>query len=177
MLVDDEEKVLAAFSRVLNKENYNLVTVRSGAAALARMAEQPADVVVTDQQMPGMTGLELLKHMKEEYPHTIRIVLTGHADIAVAVAAINEGGVYQFITKPVRAEELKLAIRHALMHHDLLCENKKLLQEIGMRDRVLGELESEYPGIGRKRISQGGALVIEAGGLSLDELILRYFPQ
>jgi two-component system probable response regulator PhcQ len=139
------------------------------------MAKQPVDVVVTDQQMPGMTGIEFLKRVKAGHPDTIRIVLTGHSDIAVAVAAINEGEVYRFITKPVQGEELKLAIRHAVIQHDLLNENKRLLQEVRTRDTMLDELEREYPGISRKRVSEG-ALIVEKGALSLDKLILKYFP-
>jgi len=175
MLVDDEQHVLTALSRVLKKEDYNLVTAESGAEALARIATQHADVVVTDQQMPGMTGIELLRQMKTKYPDTIRMVLTGHADVRLAVAAINEGEVYRFITKPAQVEELRLAIRHALVYHDLLCENKRLLREIRTRDSMLDELERQYPGISSKRASQG-ALIVEDGGVSLDEFISKYFP-
>jgi len=176
MLVDDEEKLLAALSRVLRKEHYSLITARSGPDALGHMAKGPVDVVVTDQQMPGMTGIELLRRVKARYPDTIRMVLTGHADICVAAATINEGGVYRFITKPVQDEDLKLAIRHALAQHDLLKENKRLLREVKTRDRLLEELEHEHPGITTKRVS-AGALMVEETGLSLDELILRYFPR
>jgi len=175
MIVDDEEKVLTALSRILRKESYSLLTAASGAEALALMAKQPADVVVTDQRMPSMTGIDLLKRVKARYPDTIRMVLTGHADLDVAVAAINQGEVYRFITKPVQDEELKLAIRHALVYHDLLSDNRRLVQEVKARDAMLEELEKEYPGIGSKRVS-GGAIVVGDGGLSLDALILRYFP-
>ena len=175
MVVDDEEKVLTALSRFLRHENYKLVTATSGPAALSLIAEQPVHVIVTDQQMPGMTGIELLKRVKAEYLDTIRMVLTGHAEVNVAVAAINEGEVYRFITKPVQGEELKLAIRHALVQHDLLRENKALLQEVQKRDRILDQLEKEHPGISRKRVSKG-ALIVEEVGLSLDELVSKYFP-
>lgn len=175
MLVDDEERALIALSRLLRNENCKLVSATSGTEALALMAEQPVNVVVTDQQMPGMTGIELLKRIKAEYPHTIRMVLTGHADVDVAIAAINQGEVYRFITKPVQGEELKLAIRHVLVQHDLLKDNKALIQEVQKRDSTLDELEKEHPGISSKRVSKG-ALVVEEVGLSLDELISKYFP-
>lgn len=175
MVVDDEEKVLTALSRILRKEKYSFLMAASGAEALALMAKQPVDVVVSDQRMPGMTGIELLQGVKARYPDTIRMVLTGHADLDVAVAAINEGEVYRFITKPVQAEELKLAIRHALVYHDLLSDNKRLLREVRARDVMLEELEKRYPGITNKRVSQG-AFVIEEDGPSLDELIVKYFP-
>ena len=175
MLVDDDERILTALSRLLRNEDYELVTAGSGTDALALMRKQPVDVIVTDQQMPGMTGIELLKRVKAEYPDTIRMVLTGQLDVSVAVAAINEGEVYRFITKPVQGEELKLAIRHALAHHNLLKENKALIREVQKRDGILNELEKEYPGISSKRVSRG-AHVVEEAGLSLDEFTLKYFP-
>ncbi|MCK5557323.1 MAG: response regulator [Candidatus Hydrogenedentes bacterium] len=176
MLVDDEERALVALSRLLRKENYKLVTATSGPAALSLIAEQPVHVIVTDQQMPGMTGVELLKRVKAAYPDTIRMVLTGHAEANVALAAINEGEVYRFITKPVQGEELKLAIRHGLVQHDLLKDNKALIQEVQKQDSILDELEKEHPGISSKRVSKG-AFVVEEIGLSLEEFILRYLPQ
>ena len=93
----------------------------------------------------------------------------------MGLAAINDGEVYRFITKPVAGEELKLAIRHALVQHDLLKENKTLIQQVQKRDRILDELEEEYPGISSKQVSKG-ALIVDEAGLSLDELILKYFP-
>ncbi len=176
MVVDDEEKVLTALSRFLRHENYKLVTATSGPAALSLIAEQPVHVIVTDQQMPGMTGIELLKRVKAAYPDTIRMVLTGHTEAKVALAAINEGEVYRFITKPVQGEELKLAIRHGLVQHDLLKDNRALIQEVQKQDSILDELEKEHPGISSKRVSKG-AFVVEEIGLSLEEFILRYLPQ
>jgi len=175
MIVDDEEKVLTALLRILRKENYTLLTAASGAEALAIMAKQPVHVVVTDQRMPGMTGIELLKRVKAEHPDTIRMVFTGHTDISVAAAAINEGEVYRFIRKPVQEEELKLAIRHALAYHDLLSDNQRLLREVKARDAMLEELEKEYPGITSKRVSRG-AFVMDDVGVSLEALIRKYFP-
>ena len=76
MIVDDEEDILVALSRFLKKESYRLVTAGSGMDAVALMADEPVNVVVTDQQMPGMTGIEVLKRVKGNYPDTIRMVLT-----------------------------------------------------------------------------------------------------
>lgn len=175
ILVDDEDRILTALSRQLRNENYELLTAGSGAGALALMAKQPVHVIVTDQQMPGMSGIELLERVKAEYPDTVRMVLTGHADVNVAMAAINESEVYRFITKPVQAEEVRLAIRHALMQHDLLKENKALIKEVQKRDMILKDLEEEHPGISSKHISKG-AFVVEQGGMSFNELISKYFP-
>ncbi|MCK5557322.1 MAG: diguanylate cyclase [Candidatus Hydrogenedentes bacterium] len=134
MLVDDEDNVLVALSRLLRKESYELVTAGSGSEALALMAEQPVDVIVTDQQMPGMTGMELLKQVKNEYPNTMRMMLTGHADVNVATTAINDGEVCRFITKPVQSDELKLAIRNAIEY----AEMSAALREQATRDALTG---------------------------------------
>ena len=121
--------------------------------------------------------LSALKEVKDSYPDTIRILLTGYADMDVAMAAINEGGVYRFITKPWQDEELKLEIRHALVLHDLLKENKLLVQAVRKRDTMLAELEKEHPGISAKRESAGALVIEEEGdGTSLEDLIVKYFP-
>lgn len=176
MLVDDEEGILNALSRLLRKERYTILSAETGVHALTLMAQHPVDVVVSDQQMPGMTGVEFLKEVKDRYPETIRILLTGYADMNVAISAINEGEVYRFITKPWQDEELKLEIRHALMQHDLLKENKLLVQAVRKRDTMLAELEKEHPGISARRESAGALAIEEEDGISLEGLILKYFP-
>ena len=160
MLVDDEDGILNALSRLLRKERYKILTAETGAHALTLMAQHPVDVGVSDERMPGRTGVEFLKEVKDRYPDTIRILLTGYADMSVAIAAINEGGVYRFITKPWQDVELKLEIRHALMQHDLLRENKALVQAVRKRDTMLAALEKEHPGITAKRESAGVLVIV-----------------
>lgn len=83
------------------------------------MRQEPIDVVVCDVQMPGMSGPELLARIAEEYPDTVRMVMTGHASVDAAISAINDGGVFRFLEKPCSSEEIKAEIL------DALCERAK----------------------------------------------------
>jgi type II secretory ATPase GspE/PulE/Tfp pilus assembly ATPase PilB-like protein/FixJ family two-component response regulator/RNA polymerase subunit RPABC4/transcription elongation factor Spt4 len=129
VFVDDEANVLKAMRRIFRQENYQLFTVESGPAALALLErEQPVHVVVSDHRMPGMTGADLLKQVKAKYPQTIRIMLTGYADVDAVMGAVNEGAVYKFITKPWNDDDLRLTVSLALEQYALLRENTALKQ-------------------------------------------------
>ncbi len=114
LLVDDEEMVLNALRRVLASSEWALVTAESGAQALEIMARQPIALIVSDQRMPVMSGLELLNEVKKLYPDTVRIILTGYAEMDIVVKAINQGEVYRFFTKPWNNAELVETVRTVL---------------------------------------------------------------
>ena len=114
LLVDDDAHLLAALRRALHNEPYELLDAASPGAALWVLATRHVDVLVTDEQMPGMSGTEFLTRVRAEFPHVISIMLTGHADLRTAMRAINSGEVYRFFTKPCDAASLAVAIRHAL---------------------------------------------------------------
>ncbi|MES2091380.1 MAG: EAL domain-containing protein, partial [Pseudomonadota bacterium] len=100
LLVDDEENIVASLRRLLRRDGYHIVVAYSGAEGLQRLAEQEVDVIVSDQRMPGMTGVEFLRRAKELYPGTMRIVLSGYTELQSITDAINEGSIYKFLTKP-----------------------------------------------------------------------------
>lgn len=126
LFVDDEEQVLNALRRVFLDENYHIRTAASATAALAIMEQESVQVLVTDHRMPGMTGAELLREVKKRWPETIRIMLTGFADIQSIMGAVNEGAVFKFITKPWNDEDLRLTISLALQQYALIRENVRL---------------------------------------------------
>ncbi len=126
LLVDDEEYILGALRRVFRNQPYGVRVAHCANEALFKLERQPADVVISDQRMPGLTGIEFLVQVREKYPDTVRIILTGYADIDVAMAAINEGGVYRFLTKPWRNEHLRLTVKQGLAQRDLVLENNRL---------------------------------------------------
>ncbi len=117
LLVDDEEMVLNALQRLLKNHEWEVLVAGSGAEALEIMAQQPIALIMTDQRMPEMTGLELLREIKTAYPDTVRMVLTGYAEMDVVVNAINQGEVYRFLTKPWKYEELLETVRTGLHHY------------------------------------------------------------
>ncbi len=117
LLVDDEPKVLASLSRCLG-DRFSLTCAGSAAEALALVdSDGPFAAVVSDMRMPGMSGLELLRILRRRAPETVRLVLSGHADLETAIAAVNEGAVFRFHTKPVAPEVLTASLDCALLRH------------------------------------------------------------
>ncbi len=111
LLVDDEEYILRVLQRVLGEEKrFEMITATSGQEALEKIRQNPIDLVISDQRMPGMTGIELLTQIKQMYPDSVRIILSGFTDIDVLIGAINEGEVCRFLSKPWDNEELKKII-------------------------------------------------------------------
>ena len=102
LIVDDQESVRDMMLTFLGRQAYRVLAAESAPAALELLAREPVDVIITDERMPGMTGTELLARTRRLYPDTIRMVLTGHADLEAAIRAINEGGIYRFFTKPCK---------------------------------------------------------------------------
>jgi sensor histidine kinase YesM len=128
LYVDDERPNLLSFKASFRRD-YRIFTASSGKEALEIMDQQPIDLVISDQRMPEMTGVELLEQVLNRYPDPVRMVLTGYADIKAIIDAINKGKVYYYITKPWKHDELKLVIDNALEAYRLKKENRALAQE------------------------------------------------
>jgi len=127
LIVDDDPHILASIRRVFRKENYTIDTASSGKEALALMRQNHFQLIISDHMMPGMTGAELLQKVREQFPETIRIMLTGHADTSAIMGAIKEGAVYRFILKPAQEDDLRVTVALALEQYDIIKKNKELL--------------------------------------------------
>jgi putative nucleotidyltransferase with HDIG domain len=128
LFVDDEVNILKAFQRLLRNERMNVLCASRAGEALAVLDKNPAQVVVTDQRMPEMSGVDLLSKIRERSPDVVRMLLTGYTEMDVAVDAINRGEIYRLITKPWNDDELKATIRQAFDHADLKNEIRRLNQ-------------------------------------------------
>ncbi len=117
MIVDDEPANLRLLERVFRRD-FNVISATSGDEALRLLEGHDVALIITDQRMPGMTGIELLKRTVSLRPHMIRIILTGYTDVSALVDAINCGHVYKYVEKPWNNEELRLTVRRALEHYD-----------------------------------------------------------
>jgi DNA-binding NtrC family response regulator len=117
IVVDDEPSNLRVLERLF-RNDYEVITAESGEEALRLLSEHDAALVITDQRMPNMTGVELLKRTADIRPHMVRIILTGYTDIETLVEAINSGLVYKYVTKPWNNEELCLTVTRALEHYE-----------------------------------------------------------
>lgn len=162
LFVDDEPHLVKAFERALRKEDFHIVGATSGREALELLKNDWIDVVVSDEQMPGMTGSELLARIARDHPQVIRIMLTGHASLDIAVRAINEGQIYRFMVKPVSKPELALAIRQALEHRELLVKVVELQRTIREQSALLEDLESSYPGITQLHTDTDGRIILDS---------------
>ena len=126
LFVDDEPNILKSLQRLLRQEEMNVLCASTGKEALEILDKTPAQVFVTDQRMPEMSGVDLLSAVRERHPEIIRMMLTGFTEIKVAVEAINHGEIYRLITKPWNDDELRATIRQAFEQADLKDEIKRL---------------------------------------------------
>lgn len=166
LLVDDEPNVTRALSRVFRRENYEIISAENAQDALDKMHEAPAQVVISDYQMPGMNGAELLRRIKADYPDTIRIMLTGQADTGAVMGAINEGAVFKFILKPWNDDDLLVTVALALEQFDLKRRNQKLTQDNQRK-------QSEISTLSRLAVtnrSQLGIMLHKKGELTSNQL-------
>jgi DNA-binding NtrC family response regulator len=119
LFVDDEGNILKAVQRLLRNEPWEVLTASRGSEALEILERTPTQVVVSDQRMPEMSGVDLLQAIRERRPNVVRMMLTGYTEMNVAVEAINRGEIFRLITKPWNDEELKATLRQAFDHFDL----------------------------------------------------------
>ncbi|MFQ6605768.1 MAG: sigma-54-dependent transcriptional regulator [Fidelibacterota bacterium] len=138
LIVDDDQLVLNALARSLGKE-YNVLLSLNGASALQLLREQTVAVIVSDQRMPGMTGVDLLQAAYQIQPRAKRILLTGYSDRDATVAAINEGRIFHYVEKPWEPEELLHIIRRAVEQVALEEENERLKQSLAAANQRLKE--------------------------------------
>lgn len=128
LFVDDEPNILKAVQRLLRHEPLQVLCTSRPVEALDLLERMPAQVVVSDQRMPEMCGVDLLAAVRERHSDVVRMMMTGHTDMHVAVDAINRGEIYRLITKPWNDEELKATLRQAFDHWDLKNEVRRLNQ-------------------------------------------------
>lgn len=129
LIVDDERDILTTLSLTF-KEDYDVFQAGSGAEGLAILEQQEIALIIADQRMPEMTGVEFLERSIAKRPLAIRMILTGYTDIAALIRAINAGRIYRYITKPWDRDELRIAVKRAVESYELTMENQRLLKEL-----------------------------------------------
>jgi DNA-binding NtrC family response regulator len=161
LVVDDEPATRRSLVRALDDEPYDVVQASSGDEALEILGKRRVHVVLSDHNMPGMTGLEFLRHVKLRWPTVARLMVTANDEFDTAVRAINVGEVSRFIRKPWDDEELRCSIRRAFELVALEREVRALRAEARRHLSVLRDLESRHPGISRVDRDARGAILIE----------------
>ncbi len=173
LFVDDETANLRLLERLF-RNSYDIYTASTGDEALDLLSVHDIALIVSDQRMPGMTGLEFLKLAAERRPQTVRIILTGYTDANDLVDAINSGVVYKYVTKPWVNEELKQTVQRSLQHYEstraqrrLQTENERLKSRLksatdGCVEMVLTMLETQFPHL-RGRAERTAAIAALVG--------------
>jgi response regulator RpfG family c-di-GMP phosphodiesterase len=126
LIVDDEEIILAALQETLRRANYQSFTFSDPRAAVAELKKRQFSVVITDQTMPGLSGLELLAEARKLQPFATRILITAVLSLDTVIDAINKGEIFRFIVKPWLREEFLATVQNAVQRYELLCQNARL---------------------------------------------------
>src|SRR6266478_9203058 len=145
MIVDDEPANLRTLLRLFRQE-YQVITAESGAEALTLLQQHDVALMISDQRMPQMTGIELMKKAVEVRPQMVKILLTGYTDVGALIEAINSGLVYRYLTKPWNNNDLRTTVSRALEHYESM-KSKHLLgmenERLRARLREISDLVSE----------------------------------
>ena len=173
LCVDDEKQILSSLTRLLRKENFDLFTATNGEDGLKIMASRDIHLVVSDHRMPDMSGISFLAKVRETYPDTIRILLTGYTEIDSIKASINEGHVYKFLLKPWNDDNLKQEIRKALEQYDLIQSNRSLHRMVAAKNKELEQINKDLENIIRQRTRE---LELKNQALELTRVLFQGLP-
>lgn len=175
LVLDDEPAIVNAMRRVIGRipkswlaQPCNVAGFSDPSTALTSLSETDYDAVVSDLRMPGMSGLEFLRHAQQLQPDAMRIIISGHGDFKVVLEALNETQVYRFVPKPWDEKELQLALVQALLTRDMQRENQELADQMrthadtwSTRDSSMRKLEAECPGITHVMRDEFGAIMLD----------------
>ncbi|MDX6290463.1 MAG: two-component system, NtrC family, response regulator HupR/HoxA [Blastocatellia bacterium] len=153
MIVDDEPANLRVLERLF-RADYRMVTAPSGAEALALLEQNDVALMISDQRMPEMTGIELMTKTVDIRPHMVKILLTGYTDVGAIIAALNSGLVYRYLTKPWNNDDLRLTVSRALEHYEMM----KAKHQLGMENQRLRAMLQE--------INEIASVVVNPGSVS-----------
>jgi two-component system NtrC family sensor kinase len=174
LVVDDEANVLKSVKRLLFETDYRVLTAGSGQEALELFKKEPTiQLVISDYRMPEMNGVELLRQLKKLYPTTVRMILSGYADVMAIVEAINDGQVYKFIAKPWNDQDLLTTIMRAFEQYSLAEENVQLTGQLREQNKKLEEAAAELEDKVQKRTRD---LALKNRALAMTHRILDLLP-
>ncbi|WP_027150856.1 response regulator [Methylobacter tundripaludum] len=173
LLVDDEVNIINALKRTLRPDGYSILTANNGEEGLALLAEHEVGVIISDQRMPHMTGVEFLRKVKLLYPKTLRIVLSGYTELESVTSAINEGAICKFLTKPWDDDLLRDNIREAFQYYEMEQENLRLSRELRSANDKLSTLNQNLE---QKVVDKSHEIIHSINLLQISQEILEHLP-
>ena len=166
LVIDDEPHVCDSVNDLLRRE-FRVLKANSAQEGYRIMQQEEVHIVMSDQRMPQITGVELLTKVKARYPHAIRLLFTGYAELESIIAAINQGHIYQFIKKPWQPEELLVAVRQAALEFDRLetmaLERENLADEVRKLTERVSVLETEVQRLQASTLSKPVTTCVAGG--------------
>jgi FixJ family two-component response regulator len=173
LLVDDEENIISSLVRLLRRDGYRILRANSGQAGLELLEHNEVGVIVSDQRMPEMSGVEFLSRVKELYPDTVRIVLSGYTELDSVTDAINRGAIYKFLTKPWDDDLLRANIDEAFKRFEMVHENEQLHHELATANEALSRVNEEL----EQRVADKTREVVRnLGILQVSQEVLEHLP-
>ena len=173
LLVDDEENIIRSLRRLLRRDGYTILTAASGQEGLEVLKKFEVGVIISDQRMPEMTGVQFLRQVKEIYPDTVRIVLSGHTDLNTVTDAVNEGAIFKFFSKPWDDDLLRKNVTEAFQHFELSYENEQLRKRLKQSNE---DLHNANLALKKHLERQGQTVNIQHRTLQISEEILENLP-
>jgi len=173
LLVDDEENILSSLVRLFRTEKYTILRASSGRQGIEILKDQEVGVIISDQRMPEMTGVEFLSKVKLTHPDTIRIVLSGYTELKSITDAINEGAIYKFLTKPWNDDLLKKNVAEAFEGHEIKLENQRLNDELKAAYTSLEKINKELNENFEKKSEEAE---INMHALGIAQEVLEHMP-
>jgi DNA-binding NtrC family response regulator len=171
LVVDDDLNFLDSIHRTLRREPYTVLTCRSAKEAFAALDSTVVDLVISDQEMPEMSGTSFLKRVRELHPAITRFMLTGKVTLENAIEAINSGGISRMLLKPCDPIDLIISIRQGLQQNRLMIAAYQLLQKNARQSELLRRLETLYPNITKVERDSDGAIRIDRFHGNPDQLL------
>ncbi|MBW2624361.1 MAG: response regulator, partial [Deltaproteobacteria bacterium] len=173
LCVDDEENIQRSLKRLFRKENFRFLKAETGEEGLKILQENPVHLVISDNRMPIMSGIEFLARVRENYPDMIRMVLTGFTDLDTIMESVNLGHIFKFVLKPWNDQNLIMDVRQALQQYDLIQANKQLHERILEQNLELKKMNGNLEDMVQKRTKE---LEIQNQALELSRAILTDLP-
>jgi DNA-binding NtrC family response regulator len=168
MVVDDEDNILRALRRVLSGNDQDVELFSNPHEALRRVQVAIFDLIISDYRMPDMDGVHFLCEVKKLQPESMRIIISGHADMQGLLGAINEAEIFRFVRKPWDDYDLQATVQNALLHRSVLVENRRLADQVRRQREILHrqsaairKLETRYPGLTKVNWGVDGSVVME----------------